>query len=33
MKNNFAISYNQHNSNIKIFISQLIEIVDDSGVE
>lgn len=33
MKNNFAISYNQRNSNIKIFISQLIEVVDDSGVE
>lgn len=33
MKNNFAIFYNQHNSNIRIFISQLIEVVDDSDVE
>lgn len=33
MKNNFAIFYNQHNSNITIFISQLIEVVDDSDVE
>lgn len=33
MKNNFAISYNQRNNNITIFISQLIEVVDDSGVE
>lgn len=31
MKNNFAISYNQHNNNITI--SQLIEVVDDSDVQ